>query len=513
MERDGQRAVFSDGAGCRVVCPHRRVTLSRSREIDGRFGEHERAFRHPDQVCRLLGCNRERQRLRIGESDILGGEDDDPPGDEHRVFAGFEHSREPVDRCVRVGPAHRFDERGDGVEVRVSAFVIGQRSLSDARHGLNGDDAIASLSVADGCFQRVERNSRIAAAELGESIERICVDGDRALSESAVGVVEGMVQECENVITLQGFEFEHPSSAQERSDHLERWILRRRADQGDCPILDRVEDSVLLGLVESMNLVDEEDHPREPVSMSRLGVGDHLAQVGDATGDGGERRKAGVGESGDHSRDRGFAAARRSPEDAGRGCVGLDRAAERCVGSDEMRLSDDFVEAARSHPSGERRVMINRLRHFEERRRIERAVEPGSGHVDSVGVGLSVSVDDGPIGGEMTNEQTGSGAHQRMVATKTEDGVLYVDLDEYNAILSDFLHVAMGEQLVDLLMGSVPQLYLRVEDEEDDLADLVIDVVGRFQCSIGRNLSQPSGGDLTELEDLQVTFTVRSDEE
>ena len=113
----------------------------------------------------------------------------------------------------------------------------------------------------------------------------------------------------------------------------------------------------------------------------------------------------------------------------------------------------------------------------------------------------------------MTNEQTGSGAHQRMVATKTEDGVLYVDLDEYNAILSEFLHVAMGEQLVDLLMGSVPQLYLRVEDEEDDLADLVIDAVGRFQCSIGRNLSQPSGGDLTELEDLQVTFTVRSDEE
>ena len=153
---------------------------------------------------------------------------------------------------------------------------------------------------------------------------------------------------------FERFELEHTGAAEQRGDDLKGGILGRRADQGDGAVLNGVQEGVLLGLVEAMNLVDEEDGAGEAVASSGLGGGDDLAQVGDAAGDGRESSESGVGDSRDHPGDRRLAAARRTPKDAGGRGIGFDRSAQRCVGSDQLDLADDLVEIAGPHARRER---------------------------------------------------------------------------------------------------------------------------------------------------------------
>ena len=70
---------------------------------------------------------------------------------------------------------------------------------------------------------------------------------------------------------FERFELEHAGAAEQRGDDFKRWVFRGRADQGDRAVLDGVQEGVLLGLVEAMDLVDEEDGAGETVAASGLG--------------------------------------------------------------------------------------------------------------------------------------------------------------------------------------------------------------------------------------------------
>ncbi len=82
-----------------------RVALGRGGEVDDGLGEGEAAFGHADEVDRLLRGDADEQRLRIGHADVFAGEADQAAHDVERVFARFEHAREPVERGVGVGAA------------------------------------------------------------------------------------------------------------------------------------------------------------------------------------------------------------------------------------------------------------------------------------------------------------------------------------------------------------------------------------------------------------------------
>ena len=58
--------------------------------------QREHRLGHANEVGRLLGGDGKRQCVRIGQPDILPGEDDQTAGDEHQVFARLEHARQPV---------------------------------------------------------------------------------------------------------------------------------------------------------------------------------------------------------------------------------------------------------------------------------------------------------------------------------------------------------------------------------------------------------------------------------
>ncbi len=83
----------------------------------------------PTQSSALGGGHGHFQRPRIGQADVLGGGDDQAPGDEARILAGRDHRRQPVQRRVRVVAADALDEGADGVVVAVSGPVVGQDAL------------------------------------------------------------------------------------------------------------------------------------------------------------------------------------------------------------------------------------------------------------------------------------------------------------------------------------------------------------------------------------------------
>ena len=69
------------------------------------------------------------ERARVGVADVLGGADDQPPGDELRILAGRDHRGEPVQRRVGVVAAQALDERRHGVVVAVAGAVVGEDPL------------------------------------------------------------------------------------------------------------------------------------------------------------------------------------------------------------------------------------------------------------------------------------------------------------------------------------------------------------------------------------------------
>ena len=107
---------------------------------------------------------------------------------------------------------------------------------------------------------------------------------------------------------------QHLAARQQRGVELERRVLGRGADQGHRAVLDVGQEAVLLGAVEAMDLVDEQQRALAVAAALARGLEDP-AQVGDAGEHRRQRLEMQVGLLGQQAGDRRLAAARRSPQD------------------------------------------------------------------------------------------------------------------------------------------------------------------------------------------------------
>ena len=95
-----------------------------------------------------------------------------------------------------------------------------------------------------------------------------------------------------DVGVLERLEPEDASPAEERRVDLEVRVLGRRPDERDRAVLDLRQEGVLLGLVEAVDLVEEEDGRRAAPIEPLAGPGDRRPHVGDAAHDGAQGRIA-----------------------------------------------------------------------------------------------------------------------------------------------------------------------------------------------------------------------------
>ena len=105
------------------------------------------------------------ERLGRGEADVFDGHADDAAGDVHGVFAGVEHSSEPVKRGVDVAVADGFVQGGDEVVVFFAGLVVEEDALLQ---GFGGDlccDAARGRCGGElgGDFEAVVGEARVAA--------------------------------------------------------------------------------------------------------------------------------------------------------------------------------------------------------------------------------------------------------------------------------------------------------------------------------------------------------------
>lgn len=315
------------------------------------MGEVELAFGQSDEIAGMVRGDRERQCMRIGEADVFRGEDDEAASDEPRIFAAGEHFRQPVEGGVRVAAANAFDERGNRVVMFILIGVVADLPLGGERLQMVGRQRRSFWDTFHNDLKRIQRAAKITVAKTRESGEHVLVGDAPVTSQPALFVSERPLESRGNLIGRQRFESEQMAAADERRDDVKAGIVGCGTDQADETFFNIREEEILLRLVEAMDFVDEQDC---------LGVGtrtrgqEDLAEFGDVGLDGVDPDELAAGFAGDDARKAGFAAAGRPIEEKAAEPVSADQLNQKAVGTEEMRLADNFAEVARSHPRCER---------------------------------------------------------------------------------------------------------------------------------------------------------------
>ncbi len=329
------------------------IAFGGGRHVDRGVGEGEFAFGEADEIAGLVGGDGEREGEGIGEADVFGGEDDEAAGEETGVFSAGEHFCQPIEGGVGVGAAHAFDEGGNGVVVFVFVGVVADLAFGGESAEVVGGDFGVFREAGNDDFEGVEGAAEIAVAEAGEIGEDFGSGGGAGFSETAFGVGEGAGEGGGDFFEGERFEAEEVAAADERGDDVEAGVVGGGADEADVAFFDVGEEEVLLGFVEAVDFVDEEDGFEVGAGAGGL---EDLAEFGDVGLDGVDADEMGVGFAGDDFGETGFAAAGRTVKKEAAEFSGLDQFSEQAAVVEEVALADDFVEALRTHPGGERPV-------------------------------------------------------------------------------------------------------------------------------------------------------------
>src|SRR5262249_22457220 len=112
-----------------------------------------------------------------------------------------------------------------------------------------------------GEFYRVQQPARVAAAGADQMLLRVVVDHQIGLGQSALGIVDRAVEDRPQMLFLERLELESGETRKQRRVDVEGRVLGGHSDQDDLAALYGRKQDVLLGAVEMMDLVDEEQGP------------------------------------------------------------------------------------------------------------------------------------------------------------------------------------------------------------------------------------------------------------
>ena len=155
--------------------------------------EDDPGFGHADGHDPLIGGHGQRQHLRVGQADILGGADQDPAGQKFDILAAMQGAGQIEDRGVRIAAAHGFDE---GADVVVMAFAVWSKAMlrfcmQSSRTAWSIDD----LAVRTGRgrdrsqLQCVQGDPGVAVGEVADHVPCACaIESDRIVAQSALPV-------------------------------------------------------------------------------------------------------------------------------------------------------------------------------------------------------------------------------------------------------------------------------------------------------------------------------------
>ena len=212
----------------------------------------------------------------------------------------------------------------------------------------------SSAAISSSVSARRTSPSAACAIRSSESV----LDAQPLPAQAALVVVQRALQRLDDVLAPDRVHHVHAATREQGRIELERGILGGRADEQDHAFLDVRQEGILLRLVEAVHLVHEQ-HRAHALGEIPLGLGQRLAHVGQARQHRGDGAELGIGVFGHQQRQRGLAAARRTPQHHRVHAPFFQRPPQGRARSDQPRLADDLVQAARTHALGQR---LERLR-------------------------------------------------------------------------------------------------------------------------------------------------------
>ena len=223
-------------------------------------------------ICRARG---------IGVAHVLAGGDHDPAGNEGGVLPRRHHRRTPVQGGVRVVAAHGLDEGAHRLVVAVAGPVVGQQPLlCGGGHRLGAQRRPVRDRRRRG-LEHVQRLPRVAPGQVEQGVSAVLGQAHPAGQAGRIG--QCPLDDGAQVVGIERIEPVDPHPAQERRIELVVRVLGGGPQEGDGAVLDVGQEGVLLGLVEPMELVDEQDRPSAGLAQG-AGLGDQGPHVGHAAG-------------------------------------------------------------------------------------------------------------------------------------------------------------------------------------------------------------------------------------
>ena len=131
-------------------------------------------------------------------------------------------------------------------------------------HEIPGNDPVRPVRTGcqgGRCFQAVQGCPGIPVRRQDQAVNGFGIDGQMQLSQAPVPVADRPFQDQPQIIFRERFQHKHAAPGEQRCDDLERGVFRGGADQGDQAAFHMGEKSVLLGLVETVDFIDEKDGP------------------------------------------------------------------------------------------------------------------------------------------------------------------------------------------------------------------------------------------------------------
>ena len=151
-----------------------------------------------------------------------------------------------------------------------------------------------------------------------------------------------------HVLKAHGLELEDRRAAEHGGVDVKIRVLCGGGDQGDAPVLDILQQDLLLFFVEILDLVQVQQHAAPVVDAVQIGD-DGLDVRGGGRG-AVELAYFFVGQPGGDLRHRGLSGAGGTVEDQVRQLAGLQDVAQRLVFADQVPLSDHVVQGLRADP-------------------------------------------------------------------------------------------------------------------------------------------------------------------
>ena len=193
-------------------------------------------------------------------------------------------------------------------------------------------------------LQGVKGDAGITIGRGQQKCPGVCFQLDPHLPQPSLLIGNGPVHYSPYLFVDQASQGKDAASGEKGRYDLEGWVLCGSADEDHRAILHIGQDNVLLGLVEAMDLIYEQDGPLAMHAKAIVGLANDLPQVRHSSGNGAYLDEVGMGDSGDELGQGGLAAAWWAPKYHGGQLVGLDTLAQHSTLRHQVLLPYKLLE-------------------------------------------------------------------------------------------------------------------------------------------------------------------------